>query len=336
METANLRDTVGLVAQSRHLFKTGLEDGLDVAFAKHVRSKIRPASSAMLESNREKIPHLFKRRANSLQLAEIDEKNEKEINELAERALAEPDAAPSKKPSSRLVFSDYIPAISDVAPETPRKKMKYRESINHALRLALKEYPNAVLFGEDIEDPKGGVLALTKGLSTEFGTRRVFNAPISEEAIMGVAHGRALSGQQVIYEIQFSPFVTPAMTQAAYAIPTSYYHNGINLPLTQIMPYGVVGPGGSGNEHSHCNEAWFYYVSGWKIVFPSDSYEAAGLIAAAVDDPNPVMVYLHIRANNDHEFTRPVPLERFTIPIGKANVKREGKDLKKHTKVALL
>ena len=261
------------------------------------------------------------------ELLEIWNKSEKEIGDLAEKALAEPDPDPRNARKNRSLFLAHTYSVSQISESAEEKKMKYREAINHALRLALKDNPQMVYFGEDVEDPKGGVLALTKGLSTEFGKRRVFNTPISEEALLGNAHGRALAGQRVIYEVQFAPFITPAMTQAAYAIPTSFHHNGINLSLTQITPYGVVGPGGSGNEHSHSNEAWFYHLQGWKMVFPSDAYDAAGLIASAIEDQNPVMVYLHIRANNDHEFARKVPLERFIIPIGKANVKRKGTDL---------
>lgn len=254
-------------------------------------------------------------------------KSEKELDEIAERAIKEPDPKPYQVKAETLLFAPHAYTETKLPADAAKKKMICREAAVYALRNALRNDPKMVLFGEDVEDPKGGVLALTKGLSSEFGPRRIFNTPIAEEAILANAHGRALLGQKVVCEIQFAPFVSAGMTECGYAIPTAYYHNGAALSLVQIMPYGVVGPGGSGNEHSHSNEAWFYHLRGWKIIFPSDAYEVAGLLAAAIGDPNPVMVYLHIRANNDHEFVKEVHLDRYVIPIGKANVKRRGEDL---------
>lgn len=263
------------------------------------------------------------------ELTELDKRNRQEIDELVAKALNEPDAVPPRDEDlSEFMFMPHVYAsVNASSGDVPTRRMRCREAIIHALRHTLLNNPKFRLLGEDVRDPRGGVLALTKGLSTEFGPRRVRNTPLSEFAIVGSAAGQAMYGLPVLAEMQFAPFVTSAMTLIAYSIPTSYSQNQINLPLVLMMPYGVVGPGGSGNEHSHSMESWFYHTHGWKIIFPSDAFDACGLLLAAIEDPNPVMFFVHIRANNDSEFASEVPLEPHVIPIGKANIKRSGSDL---------
>ena len=258
------------------------------------------------------------------ELNAIDMENDREIRAIAEEAFSSYDPVPDRS-SVRLFapheFTEKKPNVRSSA------KMSMRKAINNALENILRDNPGAVLFGEDIADPKGGVLAVTKGLSTKF-PGRVFNSPLSEAAIVGEAIGRALAGQRPIAEIQYSPFATAAFTQIVYSAASFYYQKGMNVPLVIRMPRGVAGSGGSGYFHQHCNEGWFAAAYGLKVVFPSDAYEAAGLLYAAFEDPNPVIFFEDIRAyNNLEDFIREVPNEPYIIPLGKANIKLKGSDV---------
>lgn len=259
----------------------------------------------------------------------IDEQNKVEIEAIAQEAYGDPDPVPDR--SSVEVFAptppSRLPMASSLPSNVKTKKMSVREAINYTLEEILSEHPDASLFGEDVTDPKGGILGTTRGLSTKFPDR-VKTTPISEAAIIGEAIGRALAGQRPIAEIQFSPFASDAFSQIIYVAAATYYHKGISLPLVIRMPRGIVGPGGSGHFHSHCNEAWYASSSGLKLVFPADAYDAKGLLQAAFEDPNPVLFFEDIRSyGRSLDFDRDVPLEPYLIPLGKAAVKREGSDV---------
>ncbi|MFQ5858559.1 MAG: alpha-ketoacid dehydrogenase subunit beta [Anaerolineae bacterium] len=181
-----------------------------------------------------------------------------------------------------------------------------------------------IILGEDV-GAKGGVFRATEGFLDEFGEVRVIDTPLAELGIIGVAIGAALNGMIPIAEIQFADFIHPAFDQIVNEAARMYYRsNGQwNVPMVIRTPYG----GGihGGLYHSQSVEAFFAHVPGLKVVAPSTPYDAAGLLRAAIGDPDPVLYLEHKRTYRS--IRGEVPDEPYEIPIGLAEVKREGTDL---------
>lgn len=200
--------------------------------------------------------------------------------------------------------------------------MTYGEAIRDALATEMRKDDRVYIFGEDIA-AYGGVFGVTKGLLEEFGGKRVRNTPISEAAIIGEAIGAAIRGLRPVPEIQFSDFMTTAFSQIVDFAANYRYRNGVSLPFTIRAPHG----GGMriGNFHSKCEEAWYFHVPGLKIVCPSTPAEAKGLLIAAIRDPDPVIFFEEKKLY--WEIKGEVPEGDYVIPLGKADLKKEGKDI---------
>lgn len=181
-----------------------------------------------------------------------------------------------------------------------------------------------IILGEDV-GAKGGVFKATEGFLKEFGELRVIDTPLAELGIIGVAIGAAVNGMRPIAEIQFADFIHPAFDQIVNEAAKFYYRsNGQwNVPMVIRTPYG----GGihGGLYHSQSVEAFFSHVPGLKVVAPSTPYDAAGLLRAAIRDPDPVLYLEHKKTYRTIQGE--VPDEPYEIPIGLAEVKREGTDL---------
>ena len=166
---------------------------------------------------------------------------------------------------------------------------RYIRAVNRALADAMEADDRVFVIGEDV-GAAGGAFTATRGLLERFGPSRVYDAPISEAAIAGVAVGAALSGMRPVAEIMFMDFVTLAMdmivNQAAKA--RSMFGGQASVPMVLRMPHG--GGLNAGPQHSQCLEAWFAHVPGLKVVCPSNPADAYGLLRAAIDDPDPVIV----------------------------------------------
>ena len=203
------------------------------------------------------------------------------------------------------------------------REIYYREALCEALRDALKKDKKTFLIGLDIGE-YGGAFAVTKGLLDEFGKDRVINAPISENSMVGVGVGAALTGMKPIVEIMFMDFVTLAMDQIVnHMAKLSYIYGGqVSIPMVIRTPAGA--GRGYGASHSQSLESWFMHVPGLKVVAPSNAYDAKGLLAQSIIDKNPVMF---IENKMLYGMKGEVPKENYTVPIGKAEVKREGKDV---------
>lgn len=196
-------------------------------------------------------------------------------------------------------------------------------TINQTFRKALEDDPKVIFFGEDIEDPKGGVFGITKGLSESF-PKQVFNSPLAEATIMGVAVGMACYGMNPVFELQFIDFISPGWNQVVTNISTLRWRTFGNwkCPMVVYAPYGAYLPGGS-LWHSMSNEAYLTHTTGIKVAIPSTPEDAAGLFWTAIhgDDPTFILVPKHIfRMQKD--VTDVVP-----VPLGKARTVREGKDV---------
>ena len=189
-------------------------------------------------------------------------------------------------------------------------------------RMAADE--RVVMLGEDIAT-RGGVFRVTQGFLDEFGEERVIDTPIAEGMIVGVAVGMALHGLLPVAEIEFADFIHPAFDQMVSEVARMRYRtNGdFGLPMVVRAPYG--GGVHGALYHSQSIEAFYGHIPGLKVVVPSTPYDATGMLRAAIDDPDPVLFLEHKRTYR--LIKGEVPDEPFVVPIGKADVKREGEDI---------
>jgi len=201
-------------------------------------------------------------------------------------------------------------------------KMMYIEALRAALREEMRKDKNVFIMGEDVTRYGFGI---NRGLVDEFGSDRVRNTPISEAAIIGSAVGAALRGMRPIVEIMFVDFIMIGMDQIVnQAAKMSYLSNGeLSVPMVIRAPEGTEWFG-AGAQHSQTLHSIFMNIPGLKLVIPSDPYDAKGLLKSAIRDDNPVIFFEHKQLYTQKG---EVPEEEYMIPLGKAAVKREGKDL---------
>ncbi|WP_299322570.1 dehydrogenase E1 component subunit alpha/beta [Parasphingopyxis sp.] len=226
---------------------------------------------------------------------------------------------------SHLPDSCDQPAASFSLPDASGRKITYGAAINEALDQALAGDENVVLLGEDIEDPAGGIVKATAGLSTRYGRERVRGTPISEQAIVGAAIGASLVGLRPVAEVMIVDFAMVCMDQIAnHAAKLRYMSGGrTNVPITlRMLTAGNVGSFGA--QHSQSLEAWFAHIPGLKIVAPSNPADAKGLLLSCIDDPDPCIV---LEAMRCYFTPGDVPAEAYRVPLGRANIARQGKDL---------
>lgn len=203
------------------------------------------------------------------------------------------------------------------------REIEYREAIREAIIEEMDRDRKVFLIGEDI-GIYGGAFKAYKGLLDKYGPDRVINTPISEAAIIGAGIGAALTGYRPIVEIMFIDFATLAMDQIANQAAKIHFMSGgsLNVPLV-IRTQGGVGKG-LATQHSQSLEAWFYHIPGLKVVMPATSYDVKGLLKTAVRDNSPVIFIEHKMI---YPVKSPVPEEEYTIPFGKADIKRKGEDI---------
>lgn len=256
---------------------------------------------------------------------------EKEVHDRVEEAAAWAETAPDPKPESALlhVFSDSINRKDIVYEknEKPGKPIVMVDAINHALKEEMERHPDMYIFGEDIADPKGGVFTATKGLSTKFGKERVFNSPLAEASIVGVAIGMALRGLKPVVEIQFADYIWPAMQQIRDELATIRYRsNGVwSAPVVIRTACGGFIHGGL--YHSQNIEGFFAHCPGLYIVYPSNAADAKGLLKTAIHLDDPVLFLEHKGLYRQTYAMAPEPDIDYMIPFGKASIKQEGNDL---------
>lgn len=202
--------------------------------------------------------------------------------------------------------------------------LTYIEAITLAMQEEMASDNNVFILGEDV-GYKGGVFKTTAGLQQQFGEARVIDAPLAESAITGVAIGAAMHGMRPIAEIQFADFILPAMNQIISEAAKIRYrsNNDWSCPLVIRAPFG--GGVHGALYHSQSVEALFASTPGLKVVIPSSPYDAKGLLKAAIRDPDPVLFFEHKRAYR--LLKEEVPATDYTLPLGKACVKREGTDI---------
>jgi pyruvate dehydrogenase E1 component beta subunit len=210
-----------------------------------------------------------------------------------------------------------------VVPEVGTRELSYAEAIREGLAQAMQADDRVFLFGEDV-GVYGGAFGVSGDLFHKFGPDRVIDTPISELGIAGAAVGAAITGMKPVLELQFSDFVTLAMEQIVNQAAKIHFMFGGKATVPMVVRL----PGGSGTgaaaQHSQSLEAWFAHVPGLKVVQPSTPHDAKGLLLAAIDDPNPVLIFEHKLL---YKTRGAVPEEPYRVPIGKAAVRRAGRDL---------
>ena len=221
-------------------------------------------------------------------------------------------------------FADSLDYESSVPSGAPIVMV---DAINHALHEEMKENDTIYIFGEDIADGKGGVFTATKGLSTKYGSERVFNSPLAEASIVGVATGMSLAGLKPVVEIQFGDYIWPAFMQYKCEVATFRYRSNNNWEVPFVTRVAVGGYIHGGLYHSQNIESIFAHVPGIMIAFPSNAADAKGLLKTAMRIKDPVIFCEHKGLYRQSYAITPEPDANYLVPFGKAKVVREGADI---------
>ena len=204
------------------------------------------------------------------------------------------------------------------------RKISFAQALNEALAQELERDPKVLLMGQDIAD-FGGIFGVTQGLLKKFGAHRVKDTPLSETAIIGGAVGAAITGfVRPVCELMLADFAAVCYDEIYNKAGKWMYMHGDNMPVPMVIRLPSGSKGGGGSEHSQCVEALFMHGAGLKIVAPSTPFDAKGLLKSAIRDDNPVLFMEHKLLYSQ---IGEVPEEDYLIPLGEANVVREGRDL---------
>lgn len=212
------------------------------------------------------------------------------------------------------------------------RKLPMYLAISEAIAQEMERDPSVFIMGEDV-GAYGGIFGATNGLLQKFGPERVKDTPISESAFFGAALGAASKGMRPIAELMFVDFFGVAMDQIYNHIAKAHYMSNGQVKMPIVITTAIGGGYSDAAQHSQCLYALFAHVPGLKIVIPSNSYDAKGLMISSIRDDNPVMYFFHKGLMglgwmpSPEEAAVDVPEEPYTIPIGKANIVKEGKDL---------
>jgi 2-oxoisovalerate dehydrogenase E1 component len=253
-----------------------------------------------------------------MEIDKIKKDIKKEIQDELEVAYAEPNVPVNTSFELNDVYAPFTPNIQSPA-TAATTELRFVDAIQDSLKLSMRKYDDLVIMGQDIAE-YGGVFKITEGFVEEFGKDRVRNTPICESAIIGAALGLSINGMKAVMEMQFADFVTVGFNQIVNNLAKLYYRWGENADVVVRMPTG--GGSAAGPFHSQSNEAWFTHTPGLKVVYPSSPTEAKGLLAAAIEDPNPVIFFEH--KGLYRSIKEEVPTDYFTLEIGKANLVQAG------------
>jgi 2-oxoisovalerate dehydrogenase E1 component len=264
-------------------------------------------------------------------LAALEKELDREVDSAAEYAVEQPVQITTLETETASVFASNPaasnPASNPAVDETSsapaeETEMRFIDAVSEGLRVAMERDDSVVLLGQDVAE-YGGAFKVTAGFMDQFGRERVRNTPIVESAAVGAGMGMALAGLKPIIEIQYADFITCGFNQIVNNLATTHYRWGEGLNVVIRAPFG--GGIGAGPFHSQSPEAWFCHVPGLKVVIPGTPRDAKGLLLAALEDPNPVLVFEHKYLYRS--MRGQVPEGHYTIPIGKAHVPRVGSDL---------
>ncbi|MAT89550.1 MAG: dehydrogenase [Flavobacteriaceae bacterium] len=240
-----------------------------------------------------------------------------EIDKNLEIAFAAPEIIPSLSEELSDVFAPS--EAIDVLPNETTTELRLVDAISEGLRQSMGRHDNLVIMGQDIAE-YGGVFKITEGFVERFGKDRVRNTPICESAIVSAAMGLSINDYKAVMEMQFGDFVTSGFNPIVNYLAKSHYRWNQKADVVIRMPCGA--GVGAGPFHSQTNEAWFTHTPGLKVVYPAFPYDAKGLLASAINDPNPVLFFEHKALYRS--IRQEVPTEYYTLPLGKAAQLKEG------------
>jgi len=251
----------------------------------------------------------------------IDESYIAKIKSEIDSALTSAYAEPKIIPSETAELNDVYKSIDykEVRPNNETKELRLIDAISEGLKQSMQKHQDLVIMGQDIAE-YGGVFKITEGFVEEFGKNRVRNTPICESAIVETAMGLSISGIKSVVEMQFADFVTSGFNPVVNYLAKSHYRWQQEADVVVRMPCGA--GVAAGPFHSQTNEAWFTKTPGLKVVYPAFPYDAKGLLATAINDPNPVLFFEHKALYRS--IKQEVPTDYFTIPFGKAAFLKEG------------
>ncbi len=243
------------------------------------------------------------------------------LKEAVDYTLSAPDPDPSEA-TAHLYAPAYQPEATE--PSGEQRELNVLQALNEAIREEMERDPRLIMLGEDI-GARGGPFGVSKGLLDRFGPDRILETPISENGFTAAAIGAALAGVPTIAEISYVDFITLAMDPIVNVAAKAHYMSGgkQSVPVV-IRTEGGGGSAADGPTHSQSLEAWFAHVPGLKVVMPSTPYDYKGLLKTAIRDPNPVVFIEHKML---YRARGPVPNGEYAIPLGKADVKRPGRDV---------
>lgn len=249
--------------------------------------------------------------------AEIIADFSKEISDNLKKAYDEEDIKSDITTELNDVYKSFV--YQEVKSKNKTKEIRFVDAISEGLYQSMKKHKDLVIMGQDIAD-YGGVFKITDGLLKTFGKDRVRNTPICESAIIEAGMGLSIAGIKSIIELQFADFVTSGFNPVVNYLAKSYYRWNQNADVVLRMPCGA--GVAAGPFHSQTNEAWFTKTPGLKVVYPAFPYDAKGLLATAINDPNPVLFFEHKALYRT--IKQEVPVDYYTLPFGKASLLREG------------
>lgn len=249
--------------------------------------------------------------------AELQDAIKAEIDEALQLAEAESPIVPDESIELNDVYKQFD--YQEVVPDSNKEKIRFIDAISQGLRQSMQRHDDLIIMGQDIAE-YGGVFKITEGFVEAFGNQRVRNTPLCESAIVEVGMGLSIAGMKAVIEMQFADFVSSGFNPIVNYLAKSHYRWGQNADVVIRMPCG--GGVAAGPFHSQTNEAWFTKTPGLKVVYPAFPYDAKGLLATAINDPNPVLYFEHKALYRS--VRQDVPTDYYTIPFGEAALLEEG------------
>jgi 2-oxoisovalerate dehydrogenase E1 component len=244
----------------------------------------------------------------------------KEIHDNLEIAFNEAPITPDLETELKDVYKTF--EYKAVAPNEETKHIRLIDAISEGLRQSMEKHDDLVIMGQDIAE-YGGVFKITEGFVDAFGKSRVRNTPICESAIVETGMGLSIAGMKSVVEMQFSDFVTSGFNPVVNYLAKVHYRWNQNADVVVRMPCGA--GVAAGPFHSQTNEAWFTKTPGLKVIYPAFPYDAKGLLATAINDPNPVLFFEHKALYRS--IRQEVPTDYYTLPFGKASLLKAGNDV---------
>tara|TARA_B100000809_G_scaffold266348_1_gene328636 strand:- start:3145 stop:5145 length:2001 start_codon:yes stop_codon:yes gene_type:complete len=243
-----------------------------------------------------------------------------EINENLKLAYDEDPIVPNEATELNDLFKEFH--YKESTPSAKTAELRLIDAISQGLKQSMEKHNDLVIMGQDVAE-YGGVFKITEGFVEAFGKERVRNTPICESAIVEAAMGLSIAGIKSVVEMQFADFVTSGFNPVVNYLAKSHYRWNQEADVVIRMPCG--GGVAAGPFHSQTNEAWFTKTPGLKVVYPAFPYDAKGLLATAIEDPNPVLFFEHKALYR--RIRQEVPINYYTIPLGKAALLKEGNDV---------